>query len=289
MIKIKSSVDIIYLLHANYGTSLTACEFFSNIDITSLRQFYDVNLICLVKGSVDNNKINFHRNDIQIFSVPNIGRDIYSYHYYVHRFSKADFVCFFNTSSKIRSSNFLSTCLKQVSANYFDVCSATGSYGKLMNSKYFDLLKPLLYSPNERFSNNLKFILCKIIEYLLRIFSISLIPHVRTNACVARREVFIGTFDTFYFGVAPKSKLFSLLYESSSRGLSGYITLKGGRLLIVGSDGVVYRVHQWPASGTYCSLEQKNLAVEDNRTKEFEHSSSFKKMKLYIATWGSGG
>ena len=138
----------------------------------------------------------------------------------------------------------------------------------------------------EKFTNYLKTIYCKFIEYVLGMLGISLIPHLRTNAFVIRRDIFLDTFDYFFFGTAPKSRLFSLLYESSNRGLSGYIIRKGGRLFVVGSNSVVYEDNDWFSSETYCSFSQNNLAVHDNRTKEFEFASSWEKYKLYIGAWG---
>jgi hypothetical protein len=282
---VKCSVDIVYLLHGSYGTFSNAIDFFSDIDIKSLECHYDVNLICLTKGCFDIHDVTRLDSNIKILAIPNIGRDIYSYYYYSCYLSKADFVCYFNTGSKILSAKFLPACLNHLSKNDFDVCAATGSYGAFVSSKYFISLRPLLVSVGERFLNYLKIIYCKFIEYILRIFAIFLIPHIRTNAYVIRRDIFVNSFDEFFFGTAPKSRLFSLLYESSNRGLSGHIIRKGGRLLIVGSNGVVYGVNQWKNSATYCSFCQKNLAVHDNRTKEFELSSSLNKLKLYIGAW----
>jgi hypothetical protein len=280
------SVDIVYLLHREYGNFSNAVNFFSNIDIESFNRKYSVNLICLVKGDFNPKELTEAGYNFKVLRVPNTGRDIYSYYYYATYLSKSDFLFYFNTGSIVLGTQFVLTCLNEVSLNPLNAYAATGSYGSIIASNYFISLGPSLTSFGEKFINNVKIIYCKFIEYLFGILGVSFIPHIRTNAFIISRGMFLNSFKEFFYGAPPKSRLFSLLYESSSSGLSGHIIRKGGRILVVGFNSIIYEHNDWLMSATYCSLDQSNLAVHDNRTKEFEFSPPRDKYKLYIGAWG---
>lgn len=162
---INRTVDIVYLLHGEYGDILSAVKFFSKIDIEVLKKDMQVNLICLVKGGVCTKDVKKELKNINVIFIPNTGRDIYSYYFYAINISKADYLFYFNTGSTILSPNFLVTCLKHMSMNSCNVYGATGSYGALVDSNYFKLLRPGLKSMGEKLSNLLKIFFSMLIEY----------------------------------------------------------------------------------------------------------------------------
>jgi hypothetical protein len=106
-------------------------------------------------------------------------------------------------------------------------------------------------------------------------------PHVRTTAFAIDRAVLLE------MGLERASdKYAAYLLESGRVSITRQVHERGLRTVVVGRDGRVYDVEEWPRSATYRSGGQKNLLVADNRTREWESASPRVRRRLTRDAWG---
>ena len=107
-------------------------------------------------------------------------------------------------------------------------------------------------------------------------------PHLRSNAFLIDREVFLQASGAFRFA----SKQESFRFESGPESLS--VTLRRQMLstLIVGRDGRGFSPEFWPLSRTFRLGDQSNLLLGDNQTRLFEDMTWAEKREASIRTWG---
>lgn len=278
-------IEIIYLLHRNYGRFSNAIYFFESLNFNSLKKKFNIQFVCLMKGWSISEVESVCCDSFRVVHVPNVGRDIYSYYHYAKYKTQSKFLFFFNTSSKILSEEFINTALLNLSLNKISILGATGSFAAPINSYYFETINTKQYSATDILLNCFKKMVSRFVELIFKFMGIIFIPHLRTNAFSIRRDLFLKSFEYFKIGNPPKLKIFSLLYESSARGLTGYIKSIGGDILVVDKNGHLFESNKWIYSATYCSFGQVNLGVSDNRTTEYELASLPKKHKLYMGAW----
>ena len=108
-------------------------------------------------------------------------------------------------------------------------------------------------------------------------------PHIRTNAFMIERHVFL---DALPRPITTKKE--SYLFESGPAGLTQSVLQRGKTVVVVGCDGRVYDVDQWAASGTFRLDKQDNLLVHDNQTRAFENLNTEEKRAFAEMTWGKG-
>lgn len=107
-------------------------------------------------------------------------------------------------------------------------------------------------------------------------------PHIRTNAFIIERGVFLEMVPG-----SIKTKNDSYLFESGPEGLTQQILGRGQKAVVVGRDGQSYDVDQWKNSDTFRNGSQNNLLVKDNQTRDFEHMNTNARRALTEMTWGS--
>ncbi len=109
--------------------------------------------------------------------------------------------------------------------------------------------------------------------------------HIRTNGFMLRREAFLSLrWPTI------RTKVEALAFESGRDGLTRQIEARGKRVLVVGRDREGYDPRDWWRSNTYRAGDQRNLLVDDNRTRqfgEFEALDASTKERIFINTWGA--
>lgn len=108
-------------------------------------------------------------------------------------------------------------------------------------------------------------------------------PHIRTNAFMIKRQAFLDALPR-----SITSKKESYLFESGPEGLTQSVLRRGKTVVVVGCDGRIYGVDEWPSSGTFRLGEQENLLVHDNQTRAFEDLNSVEKSAFAEMTWGKG-
>lgn len=273
-------LEIVYLLHKDYGRIEDAVLFFSRAKklLSSFKE--NIRFTCLMKGFSTDSVLD-DRHGFYTVNVPNVGRDVYSYLYY-SQITESDFLIFFNTASALHSSEFILSGYEQLKKDNCGAFAATASYGSIVNSKYF--LKQARYSWIRSISNEIpKYALAYAAEVALAVLGYIPVPHLRTNAFGISRlklNAIISGWNRL-----PTTRLESLFFESGNRGLSGVLSRASEALIVVDKYGNDFDQRDWLRSKTYCCFAQCCLAVSDNRTDEYDHADSLEKQKLFVGAW----
>jgi hypothetical protein len=106
-------------------------------------------------------------------------------------------------------------------------------------------------------------------------------PHIRTTAFMATRA---AVLEMGLEGARDKHSAY--LLESGHRSITRELQRRGLRPVVVGRDGRVYEVDDWPRSRTYRSGRQDNLLVADNRTRDWEQAAPRLRRRLTRDAWG---
>ena len=96
-------------------------------------------------------------------------------------------------------------------------------------------------------------------------------PHIRTTA------FFIKAENLLELNVNRKKlikKINTNYFEGGRFGFSSQLLKKGFKLILVNSDNKSFSIDNWKYSETFCLGEQKKLLFTDNRTEEYEKSST---------------
>ena len=107
-------------------------------------------------------------------------------------------------------------------------------------------------------------------------------PHIRSTAFMIRRAFFLK----IPFDLDDKRKIACVRFESGHEGMSISILNKGLDILLVGANGVGYKMEEWPNSGAFRSNDQKNLLATDNQTRSFDNMCDGDKKTHLSMTWG---
>lgn len=107
-------------------------------------------------------------------------------------------------------------------------------------------------------------------------------PHIRSNAFMIRRDLFLEVLSRF--DLTTKWSAYSA--ESGHASMTLQIFEKGMTALVVGRDGRGYTPSWWPHSQTFRQGSQSNLLVHDNVTRTFERLPFVDKMEIGQRTWG---
>jgi hypothetical protein len=166
--------------------------------------------------------------------------------------------------------------------------SATGSWGDFrQNDEYKELvgnLKRLQISIVD---------LKKIIFFRFNLYP-AVKPHLRTNAFMIRRDLFVAmefkpvkpAFLNLFFDISG-TKLKSLCFEHGNNGFTRQIINQGLRPLVVDKQGRGYEIAEWKEAGTFWIRQQENLLVSDNQTLKYELADENEKMQRRYSAWGS--
>ncbi len=106
-------------------------------------------------------------------------------------------------------------------------------------------------------------------------------PHVRTTAFMLDRAT-VATMGLEHV----RNKRAAYLLESGRASITRQVQQRGRRAVVVGGDGRVYDVDEWPRSRSYRSGRQENLLVADNRTRDWQQASPRRRRRLSLDAWG---
>jgi hypothetical protein len=245
---------------------------------------------------------NGHKNDSELFSFLDFLNasqvnfevkktserlDITSY-FDVAKYMDTEFVLFFNTYSIIQDNQWLRKYAIQFNDNAIGVVGATGCYGDF--GHYEDYNKSISRVKKANFAlADLKKIL-----YFCYNFYPKVKPHIRTNAFMIRREVFLSLkcnvmrpfFLAFIHARLKNSKLGSLCFEHGNNSMTAQILAKGLKPILVGRDGRAYEIENWENANTFWINEQDNLLVSDNQTRKFTDAEINARRQMTFNAWG---
>ncbi len=109
-------------------------------------------------------------------------------------------------------------------------------------------------------------------------------PHIRTSAFMLDRRVLVE------MGLEQAAdKRATYLLESGRQSITRRVQERGLRAAVVGRDGRIYDVEEWPASRTFRGGDQENLLVADNQTEDYRTASPHRRRRFSRDSWGVTG
>jgi hypothetical protein len=109
-------------------------------------------------------------------------------------------------------------------------------------------------------------------------------PHIRTSTFMLDRLTLVE------MGLERATdKRATYLLESGRQSITRRVQERGLRAAVVGRDGWIYDIEEWPASRTFRSGDQENLLVADNQTQDYQSSSLRRRQRLARDSWGTAG
>lgn len=194
-----------------------------------------------------------------------------------------DWLCFLNTHSRPRVNGWLN--LLRVAAS-----APSRNIGAVGATASWQTLAPVLPLPSMKAEYNTSLIYpFRLIRNAVRFmtnrrgFPSFPNPHLRSNAFIVRRELFVDFVGT---QTIPCCKRDAAMLESGRSGFSAYLARHNMELLVAGADGRVYGPEQWINSGTFRVPGQTNVLVADNQTIAYDMADQHMKSVLERSAWG---
>lgn len=259
------------------------------------------------RGALDSARALFGSVSINAIEVDDVGYDIGSYIAAARAVANPQLL-FFNTFSEILADNWLEHLGKAFRLPGVGLVGATGSW-QSASSGYEAALLRVLRQPkyylgryfgstapssgkNGRHADDdgpidirrLIRRLSRVSLYPLRVYEFGRHPnpHIRTNAFMIRRDVFLSLR-----GTAFKKKMDAYKFESGRHSMTRQIMARGLRPVVVDRRGKIYELPEWKSSSTFWIDLQGNLLVADNQTNNYATASVERRRLLRNHAWES--
>jgi hypothetical protein len=270
-----AAIAVVFLARGMDGGRSIVDAFFRSYSAHPAGQAHS--LIVLTKGWEDKRELLEVEDTVRAlqgstFSLPDDGFDFGAYFRAMPQI-KADWICILNGHSRILVDSWLQLLYRAASAPGVGAAGASGSWESLFR----DLLVRIGSEPGAQLRN-----LARIAYYKWR-FARFPSPHLRTNALVIRRSLFMEFAGQ---SCIPRTKRDAHALESGRRGLSSFLRKRGLDIVVAGADGRVYSPNQWRDSGTFRVPGHPNLIVADNQTRAFDASDEATQRFLHWLVWG---
>lgn len=115
-------------------------------------------------------------------------------------------------------------------------------------------------------------------------------PHIRTNGFMIKRKLFIDIVNNYLNEIQKKNfltKLDTYRFESGKIGLTSYLLNNNFKISLIGANGRLYDVKNWPVSNTFRLNEQENLLISDRQTRFYDSLQYQKKKYFNYISWGN--
>ena len=179
----------------------------------------------------------------QVELVPDVGFDIGSYRRAAPRLH-AELVCFCNSFSRPLVSGWLDRLTWALEQGDCGLVGCTGSLEGIPGSPF----------PN---------------------------PHVRTNAFIMRRELFMDIDIP-----EPRVKLDANELEAGQNSITRQVRARGLDTRITNAMNVAWDVHISKMAGVFRWRDQRHLLLADNRTDDYSNSNADRRAFLQKLAWG---
>lgn len=246
---------------------------------------------------------------INVIEIEDRGYDIGSYFAAARAFANPQLL-FLNTFSEILADDWLAHFDKALGLPGVGLAGATGSW-QSVSSGYEAALLRVLRHPKYYLSRHLGFAapaadknggraeddrpvgLRRLLHragqvslYPLRLYEFGRHPnpHIRTNAFLIRRDVFLSLR-----GMTFERKMDAYRFESGRRSMTKQIMALGLRPVVVDRSGKVYEIPEWKSSSTFWIELQANLLVADNQTSNYAAGSTQRRKILRSYAWERPG
>jgi len=184
-------------------------------------------------------------------------------------------VCLMNSHSRPLSSDWLAKLMAVATRPEIGVAGATGSWESPRGA----------HSRRDSFATRVRQLLRAVRHQRhLRNFEPYPNPHLRSTGILVSREL-LQSFAALHG--PPGDKYAAHMLESGRNGLTRFAQRRGCQPRVVGRDGCAYAVPDWPASATFRSLDQRNLLISDNRTRDYEVGTPAVRAALTSYAWGA--
>jgi hypothetical protein len=244
----------------------------------------------------------FEPFSINIIECEDEGYDIGSYIAAAQSLSNRRLI-FFNTFSEILADNWLAYFENALDQPGIGVVGATGSWQALSSGpealikgiwrhpvsylKHSEDGKPMFLSDTQHPDARPPFLrlaldAARLSLYPLRLYQYGRYPnpHIRTNAFMIRRKLFLSLHATRF-----KRKSDVYRFESGRRSMTKQITALGLAPLLVDRFGRSYRLHDWKKSSTFWVDDQANLLIADNQTRDYAAGTAERRMVFENYAW----
>lgn len=209
------------------------------------------------------------------------GQDITAYFYAANVLSES-LVLFLNTYSRFRQPGWLSLyqrtfAIHQKSA----LVGATASWQSYVSTVF--QTHPLYWEGNKGWSYNYRKykLFAKALLYWSWLFSYFPNRHIRSNAFMVRREVFIRLFH------GPlRTKLQAYQFESGRRGMTRQVQKMGYDVFVIDKLGNQFTLQECKDVDMFWTRQQVNLLITDNQTDKYDDAGESEKKKFYHLAWG---
>lgn len=200
---------------------------------------------------------------------------------------KTEYVLFLNTYSVLLTENWCKIYFENIIKTNVGLVGSTGALGDFSHTDDY------YYRVKNVYKFKFKLIDIKKIIYFRFNYYPKVLPHLRTNAFMIKRELFLSLqykkirpFFLNYFKALNKSKLTSLCFEHGTFSLTNQLLSRGLKPIIVGKNGIGYELNQWIESNTFWINKQENLIISDNQTKKFDDADLQNKKFMTYSAWG---
>lgn len=284
MFKIKNNIAVVHLVWLPYGINLYKRFINSYISVSA---GHTHKLIFLFNGVNDENELQPYIEYAEItklrykyFFLRN-GQDIDAYFWIARKLDDYTHILFFNSFSIILYNNWLQYFVSAIQLPGVGLVGATGSW----QSHYTNVFKKhkLDYEFNKPFIFNFRKykLFIKTIFYWRFLFAPFPSPHIRTNAFIIKRHVFLQLKRK-----KMVSKFDAYLFENGRKGLSNQLRKNGYQILVVDKFGKLYSPDNWINSKTYWIEDQQNLLIKDNQTDVYCQANIDERKRLIELAWG---
>ena len=222
-----------------------------------------------------NNNINFK----ELFF--DKGLDIDTYFFAAPKVT-TEYVAFINNNSIILDKDWLLKLYNGFEYNNIGAVGCTASSQSLYNTVYAD--QKWYWEFDKKFIVNFrkyKMFIKAFFYWRFFIFKPFPNPHLRTNAFIMKREVFLKIKHN---EITTKFQAFK--FESGKKSLTNQLFNMGLEILIVGKDGCYYKPADWENSNTFLQNNQTNLLVADKQTINYDNENEIERKKLTKLSWG---
>lgn len=107
-------------------------------------------------------------------------------------------------------------------------------------------------------------------------------PHLRANSFLIKAKDYLS----FIKNKKINNKRHSLLLESGYNSFSKFFRSKNYKLLVINSDGKLFKEENWKKSHTFNYVDQEKLLISDKDTRYYQNLGQISKNKRVISVWG---
>jgi hypothetical protein len=242
-------------------------------------------LVLLFNGVKNTAAIQPYLNLVASHNIPCIhfvkegGQDLAAYHWVCTQLEH-ELVLFLNSYSAFNNDHWLEKYMGHFVGSV-GMIAATGSYQSLYSTVFAEnTWRPEPAKGWHQQWGKYKLLLKNLFFWRFH-FKPFPAPHLRTNAFMMQREVFLRVKVPVL-----KTKRQAYRFESGRRSLTNQVLQMGLAVKIVDRQGRSYAIPDWPQANVFWQGNQENLLVSDNQTAAYAQATEAEKRTMTKLAWG---